>query len=309
MIAAQKLDPALIRSLTAEFERRGQMHAVQSAEFGTPSGTVAAVRWAVSMEDYDDPSGTDWLGSLLETAAEQLNDDAVTTTVLPAARRLPGPARSMLIMDVDSTLIDQEVIDLLAAHAGREAEVAEITERAMRGELDFTQSLHARVSALAGLPDTVLHETFQKVTPTAGAGELISAWRRRSWPVYAVSGGFVQILEPLAEQLGLTGYAANTLQLAEGRLTGRVTGAVVDRSAKRQRLLDWADQQGVDVQHVVAVGDGANDLDMVNTAGIGVAFCAKPALAAQADLVIEHRSMALIGFALGLTQGHPGHPG
>lgn len=308
MIAAENLEPALIRSLTAEFGRRGLMHAAQSAQFSTASGPVQAVRWAVSMEDYDDPSGTDWLGSLLDTAAEQLAHDAVTTTVLPAAQRLPD-SPSMLIMDVDSTLIDQEVIDLLAAHAGREAEVAEITERAMRGELDFTQSLHARVSALAGLPDTVLHETFQKVTPTSGAQQLIGAWRRRAWPVFAVSGGFVQILAPLAEQLGLTGYDANTLEVADGQLTGRVTGEVVDRSVKRQRLLDWAGDQGVAVQHVVGVGDGANDLDMVSTAGIGVAFCSKPALAGQADLVIEHRSMELIGFALGLSQDEPARPG
>ncbi len=323
MIAAETLNPALIRSLTAEFERRGHMHAAQSAEFSTGSGTVQAARWAVSMADYDDPSGSDWLGSLLETAADQLDAATVTTTVVPAAQRPPlgvdagatAPGRepsgvcppagptppAMLVMDVDSTLIDQEVIDLLAAHAGRQAEVAEVTERAMRGELDFTESLHARVATLGGLPESVLQETFQKVTPTSGARELISAWRRRSWPVYAVSGGFVQILAPLAAELGLTGFQANTLELAEGQLTGRVTSDVVDRSVKQQRLLEWAQQHSVPVQNVVAVGDGANDLDMVRTAGMGVAFCAKPALAEQADLVIRHRSMELISYALGLA--------
>lgn len=302
MIAAERLDGAVIRSLTAEFSRRGTVHHTETQQFSTATGEVTAVRWSVSMADYDDPSGTDWLESLLETAAEQMpesGDEGPTTTILAADQR--PETSSMLIMDVDSTLIDQEVIDLLAAHAGRAEEVAAVTERAMRGELDFTGSLHARVAALGGLPEAVLAETFEQVTPTAGAEDLIEAFRRRRWPVYAVSGGFRQILQPLAEKLGLTGYDANTLELKDGNLTGSVTGEVVNRAVKEQRLRQWAAEHGITADQVVAVGDGANDLDMVTAAGIGVAFCAKPALAQKADLVIKHRSMELISYALGVS--------
>ncbi|WP_238385283.1 phosphoserine phosphatase SerB [Nesterenkonia muleiensis] len=302
-IAAEGLDGALIRSLTAEFERRGTVHHTEAAEFATGTSAVRAVRWFLELADADDDFGTQLIQLLLDDAAEQTKSTGqtkqiITTAVLPAPQR---PTDSlMLVMDVDSTLIDQEVIDLLAAHAGRAEEVAAVTERAMRGELDFTQSLHARVRALGGLSDTVLHETFRQLTPSPGARGLIAICQRHQWPVYAVSGGFRQILEPLAAELGLTGFDANTLEIAHGQLTGAVAGQVVDRAVKRQRLLEWAGHHRIGIEHVVAVGDGANDLDMVNTAGVGVAFCAKPALAEQADLVINHRSMELIAYALGL---------
>ncbi|MGO1522139.1 MAG: phosphoserine phosphatase SerB [Nesterenkonia sp.] len=300
MIAADQLDGALIRSLTAEFDRRGVVHHAEAATFSSDSGPVRAVRWWLSLADSDDGYGTQLINSLLEDAAEQLDGvDDTTTTVLP--RQLPEGRRRMLIMDVDSTLIDQEVIDLLADHAGRAEEVAAVTERAMRGELDFAASLHARVQTLAGLEASVLSETFARVSPTAGAAGLIQAFRRDGHPVFAVSGGFTQILSPLAEQLGLTGYAANHLQLTDDQLTGRVEGEVVDRAVKRRRMEQWAAEYDADVQNVVAVGDGANDLDMVTSAGVGVAFCAKPALAEQADLVIKHRHLGLIGYALGLS--------
>lgn len=298
MLAAHELDGALLRSLTAEFARRGTVHHTEATTFNSVEGPVRAVRWSVSMADSDDNFGTQLLESLLEDAAATLDQGRKpTTTVLPAHQRPAAPR--MLIMDVDSTLIDQEVIDLLAAHAGREDDVAQVTERAMRGELDFAESLHARVAALAGLPETTLQDTYRSVRPTLGAAELIELFRTRGEPVFAVSGGFVQILEPLAQQLGLTSYAANDLQLAEGRLTGRVEGAVVDRAVKRRRMEQWAAAYGIDAHNVVAVGDGANDLDMVTSAGVGVAFCAKPALADRADLSIRHRNLQLVSFALG----------
>ncbi|WP_166429965.1 phosphoserine phosphatase SerB [Nesterenkonia sphaerica] len=299
MLAAEDLDGPLTRSLTAEFDRRGRVHHTESAEFTTPSGTIRAVRWSLELGDSDDTFGTQLISSLLDDAAAQLAPAHVTTTVLPARQRPTG--EMLLIMDVDSTLIDQEVIDLLAGFAGAAEEVAEVTERAMRGELDFTQSLHARVATLAGLDDTVLHETSAALTATTGATDLISTWQRRGWPVYAVSGGFRQLLEPLAEQLGLTGFDANTLQVRDGRLTGRTAGHIVDPHTKRQRLLEWSKHHATPVQNVVAVGDGANDADMVKEAGVGVAFCAKPALAEHADLVITHRHMGLIAYAIGLA--------
>lgn len=299
MIASDHLDGALIRSLTAEFSRRGTVHHAEAAGFVTDSGPIRAVRWSLSLADSDDAYGTQLLNSLLEDTADQLGGaESTTTTVLPA--QLRPEATMMLIMDVDSTLIDQEVIDLLAAHAGREQEVAEVTERAMRGELDFAASLHARVQTLTGLPESVLRETFARVTPTAGAGDLISAFGQGGHPVFAVSGGFVQILKPLAQQLGLTDFAANDLEILDSRLSGRVVGEVVDRAVKRRRMQEWAAAHDVDAQHVVAVGDGANDLDMVTSAGVGVAFCAKPALAEQADLIIRHRHLGLISYALGM---------
>ncbi|WP_049897553.1 phosphoserine phosphatase SerB [Nesterenkonia massiliensis] len=305
MIAAAELDPALMRSLTAEFARRGTVHAAQAESFATPSSGIQAVRWSVTLDDSDDDFGSQFLVSLLEDAAEQLrgrqpsDNPEVTTTVLSVHHRPTG--QMMLVMDVDSTLIDQEVIDLLAAHAGKEAEVAEVTERAMRGELDFSESLHARVAVLQDLPEQVLQQTLLKVTPTEGAPQLLETFRRRGYPAFAVSGGFEQILQPLAEQLGLTGYRANILELRDRKLTGKVTGQVVDRAVKREQLKHWALDSGVPVSNVVAVGDGANDLDMLGAAGVGVAFCAKPALAEQADLVISHRNMQLISYALGLT--------
>lgn len=299
MIASHDLDGVLIRALSAEFSRRGTVHFAQAGSFDSAAGPVRAARWSLSLADSDDDYGTQLAHSLLEDAADQLGGaEAVTTTVLPAQLRLVSPM--MLIMDVDSTLIDQEVIDLLAAHAGREQEVAEVTERAMRGELDFTASLYARAETLTGLDEAVLSDTFSRVTPTAGASDLISAFSAAGHPVFAVSGGFVQILAPLAQQLGLTDFAANRLALAQGQLTGGVEGEVVDRAVKRRRMQDWAAEHGVAAQNVVAVGDGANDLDMVTSAGVGVAFCAKPALAEQADLVIRHRNLDLISYALGM---------
>lgn len=301
MIAADQLDGALIRSLTAEFDRRGVVHHAEAASFSSEASPVRAVRWWLSLTDSDDDYGTQLINSLLEDAAEQMGGvDQTTTTVLP--RQLDSSGTRMLIMDVDSTLIDQEVIDLLADHAGRAAEVAAVTERAMRGELDFAESLHARVQTLAGLPSSVLTETFSRVSATAGAAELIAAFSRDGHPVFAVSGGFTQILAPLAQQLGLTDFAANHLQLADDQLTGRVEGEVVDRAVKRRRMQQWAAEYAADAQNVVAVGDGANDLDMVTSAGVGVAFCAKPALAEHADLVIRHRNLELVGYALGLSR-------
>lgn len=301
MLVHRHLNAPLIRSFTAELARRGTVHHSAAGEFVTADGTVQAVRWEVSLADSDDDYGTQLLHTLLVDVADHHDpSEPVTTTVIPQQLRPHGPM--MLIMDVDSTLIDQEVIDVLAGHAGRADEVAAVTERAMRGELDFTESLYARVKALSGLPLSVLSETLDQITPTIGAAELIGSFRAEGYPVYAVSGGFLQILAPLAETLGLTGFDANDLEHRQGRLTGAVQGTVVDRKIKRDRLQHWASEAGVAAHNVVAVGDGANDLDMVNAAGIGVAFCAKPALAEQADLVIKHRNLELISWALGMPR-------
>ncbi|MFF0990528.1 phosphoserine phosphatase SerB [Kocuria nitroreducens] len=204
--------------------------------------------------------------------------------------------KKLLVMDVDSTLIQQEVVDMLAAHAGREAEVAAVTEAAMRGELDFAQSLHARVEALAGLPASVIDEVRAAVRLSPGADVLVKAFLREGHAVAAVSGGFLGILTPLAEQLRLTRHAANTLEVVDGRLTGRVLGEVVDCTVKERCLRTWAEELGVAAEDVIAVGDGANDIDMLTAAGLGVAYNAKPAPRAAADAQINLPNLDAVRF-------------
>ncbi|WP_284974710.1 phosphoserine phosphatase SerB [Arthrobacter sp. efr-133-TYG-104] len=211
--------------------------------------------------------------------------DGVDTAIVPEALR--QAPRKLLVMDVDSTLIQQEVIELLAAHAGKREEVAAVTEAAMRGELDFAQSLHARVAVLAGLPAAVVDAVRQEVRLSLGAAELVAAFKDAGHVVAVVSGGFNQILGPLAAELGLDYWIANELEIVDGVLTGKVLGAVIDRAAKEKYLRQWAAAEGISLEHTIAVGDGANDLDMLGAAGIGIAFNAKPAVRAVADAAIN----------------------
>ncbi|WP_232514746.1 phosphoserine phosphatase SerB [Cellulomonas sp. CW35] len=200
-------------------------------------------------------------------------------------------------MDVDSTLITGEVIEMLAEHAGSAELVTQITERAMRGELDFAASLHERVATLAGLPVSVLDDVRAQMRLSPGARELVAAVQERGWAVGLVSGGFVELVTPLAASLGISLVRANRLEVGDGRLTGRVTGAVVDRAAKAVALRDYAASVGVDLAATVAIGDGANDLDMLATAGFGIAYNAKPVVAQQADATIEGRLDAALTLA------------
>lgn len=197
-------------------------------------------------------------------------------------------------MDVDSTLITQEVVELLAEHAGSRAEVADITERAMRGELDFTESLRARVATLAGLPVSVFEAVLAEVVVTPGAVELLAELGRRGWPVGLVSGGFVEVVGPLAGRLGIPRFHANALEVEHGALTGRVAGEVVDRAVKARTLREFAADAGVPLERTVAIGDGANDLDMLAAAGFGIAFNAKPVVSAQADAEVRGRLDAVL---------------
>jgi phosphoserine phosphatase len=172
----------------------------------------------------------------------------------------------LVIFDVDSTLIEEEVIELLADFAGKRAEVEAVTERAMSGELDFTASLKARVSYLQGLPESVIAETIDRCTVTQGAKELIEAIHSAGGRVGAVSGGFTQLLEPLAKVLNLDFHRSNVLEIIDGYLTGEVIGPIIDKPAKATALAEWASSLNLDLRHTVAVGDGANDLDMMQIA-------------------------------------------
>jgi phosphoserine phosphatase len=212
-------------------------------------------------------------------------------------------AKRLIVFDVDSTLIQQEVIEMLAARAGAEEAVAAITEAAMRGELDFAESLHQRVETLAGLPAAVLDEVAEEVTLTRGARTTLRTLRRLGYHVGVVSGGFRQVIEPLAHELMLDFVAANELEIIDGRLTGRVIGQIVDRAGKAKALRDFAHQVGVPMAQTVAVGDGANDIDMLSAAGLGIAFNAKPALREVADASLSHPYLDTVLFLLGVTRG------
>lgn len=209
-------------------------------------------------------------------------------------------SKILVVFDVDSTLIEDEVIELLADVAGKRAEVAEVTERAMRGELDFAESLRERVAVLEGLPESVFADVYARITPTTGVQELIDAVHAAGGLVGAVSGGFTQVLTPLAARLGLDFARANDLAVIDGKLTGKVDGRIVDRAVKAESLVEWATASGIDLAHTVAVGDGANDLEMLAIAGLGVAFNAKPIVKEKADLVIEKQDLRELIPVLGL---------
>ncbi|WP_165985403.1 phosphoserine phosphatase SerB [Streptomyces sp. YIM 98790] len=211
-------------------------------------------------------------------------------------------AQRLVVMDVDSTLIQDEVIELFAAHAGCEDKVAEVTAAAMRGELDFAESLHARVELLAGLDASVVDKVRAEVRLTPGARTLVRTLKRLGYQVGVVSGGFTQVTDALQEALGLDFAAANTLEVADGRFTGRVTGEVVDRAGKARLLRRFAAEAGVPLAQTVAIGDGANDLDMLNAAGLGVAFNAKPLVRRAADTAVSVPFLDAVLYLLGITR-------
>ena len=209
-------------------------------------------------------------------------------------------SKFFVVFDVDSTLIENEVIELLAEVAGRREEVAAVTERAMAGELDFSESLIQRVATLEGLPESVFKDVFQRITITKGAKELIHRIHEAGGRVGAVSGGFTQVLTPLADELGLDFARANDLEVVDGKLTGKVVGQIVDKSVKAQSLLEWAERISFKQSQTVAVGDGANDLEMMSWAGLSVAFNAKPIVRASADIVIEKQDLLELADVLGV---------
>jgi phosphoserine phosphatase len=204
-------------------------------------------------------------------------------------------------MDVDSTVIQNEVIELLAAKAGKAAEVKQITDAAMAGELDFAQSLRTRVQTLQGLSSDVLQQVYKEIEYTPGARELCTILARQGVELALVSGGFTEIVGWIADELSITHYKANQLEITDGSLTGLVEGAIVDRATKAQTLEGLALQLGISLSDCVAIGDGANDLDMIALAGIGIAFNAKPIVQASADVSINTPDLRAALFAMGFA--------
>ena len=199
--------------------------------------------------------------------------------------------KRLVQLDVDSTFIQQEAIELLAAKAGVLEQVASITASAMRGELDFEQSLRARVALLKGLPESVIIEVQQEISLTDGAEDLVATLHGKGHSVALVSGGFIDIIHPLINALSIKYYKANKLEIVAGVLTGGLVGPVIDRAGKAQALREFAAASGVSLENTVAIGDGANDLDMMAAAGLSIAFNAKPVVVEAADLSINEPSL------------------
>jgi phosphoserine phosphatase len=237
------------------------------------------------------------LRTALATVAAATGADIAVEQVGLARR-----SKRLVVLDVDSTLVRGEVIDELAARAGRAAEVGRITAAAMNGELDFAESLRARVAVLAGLPVEVLDEVREALDLTPGARTLIRTLQRLGMRVGIVSGGFSQITDPLARDLGLDFAAANTLEVADGRLTGGLVGEIVDRAGKARALERFAAGYGIPLEQTVAVGDGANDLDMLGVAGLGIAFNAKPVVREQAHAALNQPYLDAVLQVLGFTR-------
>jgi phosphoserine phosphatase len=234
--------------------------------------------------------------ALARESAEQQVDIAVQRGGLH--RR----AMRLVVMDVDSTLVTGEAVDLLAARAGRAEQAAELTAASMRGELDFADSLRQRVAMLAGLDAGVLSEVREQLRLAPGARTLIRTLRRLGYRCGIVSGGFTQFTDGLAAELGLDYSVANTLEISGGQLTGRIDGPIIDRAGKAQALRDFAGRAGVPLSQTVAVGDGANDLDMIAAAGLGIAFNAKPAVRKAADASLSVPHLDAILYLLGISR-------
>ncbi|MGI5284832.1 phosphoserine phosphatase SerB [Nonomuraea polychroma] len=302
-------------SQTKEQRRRGRLSVsvlgatLQPAAIAGIAGRIAAAganidrierlaQWPVTCIELS-VSGADPDALRVELAAEaaaQEVDVAVQRTGL--SRR----AKRLIVMDVDSTLIQGEVIELLAAHAGCLDEVAKVTEQAMRGELDFAESLLKRVALLEGLPAEVFEHVRKEVVLTPGARTLVRTLKRLDYRFAIVSGGFTQITDGLVEELGIDYSAANVLEVVDGRLTGRVVGEIVDRPGKARALERFAREARLPISQTVAIGDGANDLDMIAAAGLGIAFNAKPVVRQAADTAVNTPYLDSILYLLGISR-------
>ena len=225
-----------------------------------------------------------------------MSDEALQAleTSTPAANAPTLSRPGLLVMDVDSTLIDEEVIDELGEAAGCGERIAEVTERAMRGELEFCEALRARVALLRGLPVSVFDDVYRRLHFTEGALDLIDELHAHGWKIGVVSGGFHEVVDRLAADARIDHWMANRLGVRDGVLTGEVLGEIVCKTVKLHALREWASRDGVPMEQTVAVGDGANDIPMIQAAGLGIAFCAKPRTQLAAPDAINERDLRLV---------------
>jgi len=287
VILSKKISPAAIAELAAAINQSGANIERVTRLASIP---VTAIEFVLS-------------GAKQEILSQALSPIAASNGVDIAVQ--PGGvqrhARKLVQLDVDSTLIQQEVIELLAAKAGVADQVIAITDQAMRGELDFEQSLRARVALLKGLPVSAITEVQAQILLTLGARTLISTLHKLGHTVAVVSGGFIDVIAPLLKDLDIKYFKANTLGIENGHLTGEVIGAVIDRAAKAAALREFAALESISMEQTIAIGDGANDLDMIVAAGLGIAFNAKPAVKAAADSSISEPYLGSVLYLLGIS--------
>ena len=288
VVLARELKPSAINAVASVIAYNGgnieRIHR-------TASYPVTAIEFTVSGVEQ---------GKLRSELARVGNENSIDIAISPGG--LMRWAKKLIVMDVDSTLIQQEVIELLGAKAGKGPEIAAITESAMRGELDFAESLRARVSLLAGLPDYVLTEVQSEITLTPGARTLIRTLHKLGHHVALVSGGFEPVVSPIMKELGIAHMRANNLEVVSGKLTGNLVGPIIDRAGKAEALRDFAALHSIELAQTIAIGDGANDLDMIALAGMGIAFNAKPAVKAAADSSVSAPYLDSVLYLLGISR-------
>ena len=288
VVLAQELKPSSINAVAnAIANNGGNIERIHR----TASYPVTAIELTVSGAEQ---------GKLRTDLAQVGTENAVDIAVSPGG--LMRWAKKLVVMDVDSTLIQQEVIELLGAKAGKGAEIIAITESAMRGELDFAESLRARVALLSGLPESVLTQVQSEITLTPGARTLIRTLHKLGHHVALVSGGFEPVIAPLMSELGIEHMRANNLEIIDGSLTGKLIGPIIDRAGKAEALREFAAMHSIELEQTIAIGDGANDLDMITLAGMGIAFNAKPAVKAAADSSVSAPYLDSVLYLLGITR-------
>ena len=288
VVLARELKPSAINAVASVIAYNGgnieRIHR-------TASYPVTAIEFTVSGVEQ---------GKLRSELARVGNENSIDIAISPGG--LMRWAKKLIVMDVDSTLIQQEVIELLGAKAGKGPEIAAITESAMRGELDFAESLRARVSLLAGLPESVITEVQSEITLTPGARTLIRTLHKLGHHVALVSGGFEPVISPIMKELGIAHMRANNLEVVSGKLTGNLVGPIIDRAGKAEALRDFAALHSIELAQTIAIGDGANDLDMIALAGMGIAFNAKPAVKAAADSSVSAPYLDSVLYLLGISR-------
>lgn len=288
VVLSQSLKPQAINAIAAVIAQDGgNIERINR----TASYPVTAIELTVSGANLAT------LRSALATTGSELGVDIA---VSPGG--LMRFATKLVVMDVDSTLIKQEVIELLGGKAGVQSEISKITEAAMRGELDFEASLRARVALLKGLPASVLEDVQSEITLTPGARTLVRTLKKLGHHIALVSGGFEPVIAPLATELGIDHIRANNLEIVDGKLTGALVGPVIDRAGKATALRDFAAEHNIDLDQTIAIGDGANDLDMISIAGMGIAFNAKPAVKAAADSSVSAPYLDSVLYLMGISR-------